>query len=115
MARPGSPPGSVVGLWISSHGFGHPAAVAQRVGHPHPVADVAVELADRVARLEVGQPETDEDVRAADDEDRQVEQVEQERQAGRERGDDEDDGDDEQLELADHRGAAPRSVARSAA
>ena len=38
------------------------ARVAERVGHPDPVADVAVELADRVARLEVGQPEAGQDV-----------------------------------------------------
>ena len=57
-----APPGSVVGLWISSHSFGIRLRVAQRVGHAHPVADVAVELADRVARLEVGQPEPDQDV-----------------------------------------------------
>ena len=48
----------------------HPAGVAQRVGHPHPVADVAVQLADGVAGLEVGQAEPDQDVAAADDEDR---------------------------------------------
>ena len=59
IARPGRPPGSVVGLWTSSQGLGMRLAVAQRVGHPHPVADVAVELADRVARLEVGQAEAD--------------------------------------------------------
>ena len=90
-----------------------PAGVAQRVGHAHPVADMAVQLADRVARLEIGQAEPDQDVRAADDQDREVEQVEQERQRRREGRDDEDDGDDEQLELADHRSAPTASVAWS--
>ncbi len=93
----------------------HPAAVAERVGHPHPVADMAVELADRVARLEVGQPEPDQDVRAADDQDRQVEQVEQERLAGRERAEDEHEGDDQQLELADHGSVTPSRDGRSGA
>ena len=106
IARPGRPPGRVVGLWISSHGLGEPAAVAQRVGDPHLVADVAVELAHRVARLEVGQAEADQDVRAADDQDRQVQQVEQERERRRERGHHQDHGGDEQLELADHRADA---------
>ena len=54
------------------------AAVAERVGHAHPVADVAVQLADGVAGLEIREAEADEDVRAADDEDAEVEQVEQE-------------------------------------
>ena len=87
-----------------------PAAVAERVGDPHPVADVAVELADRVAGLEVGQAQADEDVRAADDEDREVEQVEEERPAGRERGDDEEGGDEQELEPADHAFGLARSI-----
>ena len=58
-----------------------PAAVAERVGHAHPVADVAVQLAHRVAGLEVGQAEPDEHVRPADHEDHEVEQVEEERLA----------------------------------
>ena len=37
--------------------LGDAARVPERVGHPDPVADVAVELADRVAGLEVGQAE----------------------------------------------------------
>ena len=65
---------------------------------------MAVELADRVARLEVGQAEADEDIRAADHQDGEVEQVEQERFGRREGGDHEHDGDDKQLELADHPG-----------
>ena len=55
-----------------------PARVAQRVGDLEPVADVAGQLVDRVAGLEVGQPEAGQDVRAADDEDRQVDEVEEE-------------------------------------
>jgi len=80
-----------------------PATVAQRIRDAHPVADMAVQRADGVARLEIGQPEPDQDVRTTDDQDRKVEKVEEEGQGGRERGDDEDDRDDEQLELADHR------------
>ena len=94
-----------------------PAGVAQGVRDPQLVADVALELADRVAGLEVGQPEPGQDIAAADDEEGQVEEVEQERQAGRERGDDQDDGEDEELDPADHRRggpAAPVSAARLA-
>ena len=86
--------------------------VAQRVGHAHPVADVAVQLADRVAGLEVGQAEADEDVRPADDEDAEVEQVEQERLAGRERRDDQDRGDGQRLESSEHRRRRSRRVGR---
>ena len=88
------------------------ARVAQRVGHAQPVADVAVELADRVARLEVRQPEADQHVRAADDEDGEVEQVEEERQAGRERGDDEDAATMSSSRLADHGPRVPPLVDR---
>ena len=41
MARPGRPPGSVVGLCALQPRLGQPAGVAQRVGHAHLVADVA--------------------------------------------------------------------------
>ena len=64
---------------------------------------MAVELADGVPGLEIGQAEADKDVRTADDQDRQVQEVEQERERGRERRDHQDHGGDEQLELADHR------------
>ena len=103
IARPGRPPGSVVGLWISSHGFGTPAAVAERVRHAHPVTDVAVQLAHRVAGLEVRQAKPDEHVRPADDEDHEVEQVEEERLAGREGGNDQDRREDDRLEPSKHR------------
>jgi hypothetical protein len=38
-------PGSVVGLWTSSHGFGSPAGVAERVRDLEAVADVPRQLA----------------------------------------------------------------------
>jgi hypothetical protein len=90
IARPGRPPGSVA------------AAVAQCVGHTHPIADVAVQLADRVARLQVRQAEPYQHVRATDDEDPEVQQVEQEIPAGRERGDDEDRREGDGLETSKH-------------
>ena len=103
IARPGQPARQRRRVVDLQPGLGDAAAVAQRVGDPDLVADVAVELAHRVAGLQVGQAEANQDVRAADDEDRQVEQVEQEGQRGRERRDHQDHGGDEQLELADHR------------
>ena len=87
-----------------------PAAVAERVGDPHPVADMAVQLADRVPGLEVGQAQADQDVGAADDQDREVEQVEEVRKPGRERRDDEEGGDEQQLEPADHASRPPGSI-----
>src|SRR3954464_11266125 len=60
------------------------ARIAKGVGHPQPVPDVTVELADGVSRLEIRQAEPDENVRPADDEDGEIQQVEKERQASRE-------------------------------
>ena len=76
--------------------------VPERVGDAQLVADVAVELADGVARLEIDEGEPRQDVRAADDEHAQVDEIEEERQAGRERRDDHDRGDDQELEPPDH-------------
>ena len=61
------------------------------------------QLVDRVAGLQVGEPEAGQDVRAADDEDREVDEIEEEVELGREGRDQQDRGDDEQLESADHR------------
>jgi hypothetical protein len=83
-------------------GLRDPAAVAQGVRHPHPVADVTVELAHRVAGLEVGQSEPDEDVRPADDQDAEIEQVEVEQVARREGGDDQHGGEDQRLQPSKH-------------
>ena len=63
---------------------------------------MGMELADRVAGLEVGQTQTGHDVAAAGDEDGEVEQVEEEVEVGRERGDDEDDGGDDEGETSKH-------------
>ena len=82
--------------------LGDAAPVTQGVGDPQLVADVAVELAHRIACLEVRQAHPHEDVTPADHQDRQVQQVEQEREPGRERGDDEDRRDNEDLQAADH-------------
>ena len=68
-----------------------------------------MQLAHGIPSFEVGQPEPDEDVRATDDEDRQVEQVEEEGLARREGRHDEDRGDGEELQPSDH---DARSVAR---
>ena len=65
---------------------------------------MTVELADGVPGLQVREAEANEDVRAADDEDGQVQEVEEEREAGRERGHDEDRREDEPLESSQHRG-----------
>ena len=83
--------------------LGDPARVAQRVGDPQLVADMAVELADGVPGFEVGQAQAHEHVRPADDEDGEIEQVEEERQRSRKRRDHEDRDGDDQLEFSDHR------------
>ncbi len=76
--------------------------VAERVRHPDLVADVAAQLAHRVAGLEIGQAEPGEDVRAADDDDRQVDEVEQEAEAGRKRSDEQNRRDEKELEPPQH-------------
>ena len=60
-------------------GLRDPAAVAQRVGDPHLVADMAAQLADGIAGLEIRQSEADRHVRPTQDEDPEIEQVEEER------------------------------------
>ena len=78
--------------------------VAQRVGDPELVADVAAQLRDRVPRLEVGQPEPGQDVAPTAHQQGEVDQEEQERIAGRERRHHEDDGEDQQLEAPEQGG-----------
>jgi hypothetical protein len=90
--------------------LGQAAGVAQRVRHLEPIADVARHLADRVAGLEVSQTEAGQDVRAADDEDRQVDEVEEELPLRREGGDQEDPRDDDELEATDHGGRSILTV-----
>ena len=63
---------------------------------------MAVQLADRVARLEIGQPQAYEHVRATNDEDPEVQQVEQERITGRERGHHQDRRESERLQPFQH-------------
>ena len=76
------------------------ARVAEGVGDPQAVPDVARELVDGVAGLQVGQPQAGQDVGAADDEDRQVDEIEEVVPAGRERGDDQHRPDEQELEPA---------------
>jgi hypothetical protein len=57
------------------------ARVPDRVGDAKLVADVAVDLADGIARLEIDKGEPRQDVRAADDEHAEVHEIEEERQS----------------------------------
>src|SRR3954451_3614686 len=86
--------------------LGQPACVAERVRDPELFADVAVELTDCVAGLEVRESEPRQDVAATVDEDREIDEVEEEREARRERRDEKDRGDDEELQSTKH---PPRS------
>jgi len=63
---------------------------------------VARQLVDRIASLEVREPEPRQDIRAADDDHAEIDEVEQERQARREGGHDEDRAEDEELQAAEH-------------
>ena len=85
------------------------AGVPEGVGDPDPVADVARQLVDGVAGLEIGEAEAGQDVGATDDEDAEVHEVEEERLARRERGDQQDHREQEQLQASEHLGC-PRGA-----
>ena len=62
IARPGSAAGQRRRVVDLEPQLRNAAGVAQRVGHAQPVPDVAVELAHRVSRLEIGQAEPGQNV-----------------------------------------------------
>ena len=65
------------------------------------------QLIDGIAGLEVGEAEAGQDVRTADHEDAEVDEVEEEREAGRERRDHHDRAEHEELDSAQHQSSSP--------
>ena len=63
-----------------------------------------MEPVEDIAGLEIGQAEARHDVRAADDEDAQVDEEEEELGTRRERANEDDQGDDGELDSTQHRG-----------
>src|SRR3990170_1996914 len=90
--------------------LGEAAGVADRVGHPPRLSDLAVEPVERVTGLQVGQPEAGHQVAAAHHEQAQVEEEEEEVGAGRECGDDQRPAEHDGRQPSQH-GARPAAQA----